>query len=68
MESGALLVAIPVAIMCCVAVAIVEVVHVIAVRDGYVAAAFAVGVRVLVVNGVGHDSSLKGWGFSINFQ
>ena len=60
--------AIPVAIMRCVAVAIVQVVHVIAVRECDVATAFAVGVRVLVVNGVGHDSSLKGWGFSISFQ
>lgn len=44
--------AIPVAIMCSVAVAIVQVVYVIAMRDSYVAAAFAVLVVVVLVNGV----------------
>ncbi|OFS38820.1 hypothetical protein HMPREF3147_04500 [Corynebacterium sp. HMSC05D03] len=44
--------AIPVAIMRCVAVAIVQVVHVIAVRECDVAAAFAVLVVVALVNGV----------------
>ena len=60
--------AVPVAVVGGVAVAVVQVVSVIVVREGNVAAALAVGVRVLVVDGVGHDSSLKDWGFSLHFQ
>lgn len=60
--------AVPVAVVGGVAVAIVQVVSVIVVWEGNVAAALAVGVRVLVVDGVRHDSSLKDWGFSLHFQ
>ena len=62
------LVAVPVAVVGGVAVAVVQVVSVIVVREGNVAAALAVGVRVLVVDGVGHDSSLKDRGFPLHFQ
>lgn len=60
--------AVPVAVVGGVAVAVVQVVSVIVVREGNVAAALAVGVRVLVVDGVGHDSSLKDRGFPLHFQ
>lgn len=56
---GLLLVAIPVAVMCRVAVTIVQVVHVVAMGNSDVPAAFAVDVGVLVIDGVEHGFSLK---------
>lgn len=51
--------AIPVAFMLAMNVAVVYVVGVIAVRESDVAAAFAVDVGVLVMDGVEHGFSLK---------
>lgn len=51
--------AIPVAIMRCVAVTIVQVVHVVAMGNSDVPAPLAVDVGVLVMDGVGHGFSLK---------
>lgn len=56
---GLLLVAIPVAVMCRVAVTIVQVVHVVAMGNSDVPAAFAMDVGVLVMDGVEHGFSLK---------
>ncbi len=60
--------AIPVAFMLAMNVAVVYVVGVIAVRESDVAAAFAVDVGVLVMDGVEHGFSLKVGNFQSIFS
>ena len=59
---------VPVAIVGCVAVAIVDVIHVVIVRDGNVTAVWAVLVGVIFVDCVSHFSDILSASFSVHFH